>query len=76
MSKTSFTFKVVWDPEAEVWFTESEEIKGLVAEAPTLEKLHEKLLVLIPEMLELNHSTSPGKILPISLETHREFRIA
>ena len=46
------------------------------AEAPTLEKLHEKLLILIPEMLELNHSVSVGKTLPISLETHREFRIA
>lgn len=73
---SAYTFKVIWDPEASVWFTESEEIKGVVAEAPTLEKLHEKLLILIPEMLELNHSTSVGKTLPISLKTHREFQIA
>ena len=73
---SAYTFKVIWDPEASVWFTESEEIKGVVAEAPTLEKLHEKLLILIPEMLELNHSISVGKTLSISLETHREFQIA
>lgn len=60
----AYTFKVIWDPEASV------------AEAPTLERLHEKLLTLIPEMLKLNHSISVGKTLSISLETHREFQIA
>lgn len=73
---SAYTFKVIWDSEASVWFTESEEIKGVVAEAPTLEKLHEKLLMLIPEMLKLNHSVSVGRRLSISLETHREFQIA
>ena len=72
---SAYTFKVIWDPEASVWFTESEEIKGVVAEAPTLERLHEKLLILIPEMLKLNHSISVGKTLSIFLETHREFQI-
>ena len=76
MRKGAFTFKVFCDREAQVWFTESDEIKGVVAEAPTLEELHEKLLILIPEMLELNHSTSAGNVLPISLNTHREYQIA
>lgn len=76
MEMPDYAFRVVWDSEASVWFTESEEIKGLVAESPTLEGLHEKLLALIPEMLELNHSVSAGKTFRISLKTRREFRVA
>ena len=43
-----------WDSEARVWVAGSEDVPGLVAEAPTPEELEEKLKTLIPELLELN----------------------
>lgn len=76
MEMPDYAFRVTRDSEASVWFTESEEIRGLVAESPTLEELHEKLLTLVPEMLELNHSTSAGKTFRISPKTYREFQVA
>lgn len=57
-------YKVVaqWDGEACVWFAESEDIPGLVAEADSPNALAEKLRVLIPELLELNGVPSGGPI--------------
>lgn len=43
-----------WDGEGGVWVAESEDVPGLVAEAPTPNELMAKLRVLIPELLELN----------------------
>ena len=54
----SFQEKVIitaqWDPEAEVWVAESEDVVGLVTEAATVEELVRKLRVLVPELLEAN----------------------
>lgn len=44
-----------WDQEAEVWWAESTEIKGLVAESETMEGLVEELRHIVPELLHLNH---------------------
>ena len=49
--------KAVWDPEAEVWVAESEDVPGLVTEAASVEALTQKLRVLIPELLEANGIT-------------------
>ena len=49
-----------WDPEARVWVAESEDVPGLVTEAPTMDALLAKLEVLIPELLEAND----GELLP------------
>ncbi|OFV98704.1 MAG: hypothetical protein A3H94_05355 [Acidobacteria bacterium RIFCSPLOWO2_02_FULL_60_20] len=43
-----------WDSEAGAWVAESDDVPGLVAEAESPNLLREKLLVLIPELLELN----------------------
>ena len=43
-----------WDSEAGTWVAESDDVPGLVAEAESPNLLREKLLVLIPELLELN----------------------
>lgn len=48
------TVTALWDDEAGVWVAESEDVPGLVTEAATIERLVEKLRVMIPEMLELN----------------------
>lgn len=54
MSKFSHAVNAVWDPEASVWVTTSEDVPGLVAEASSIEELSEKLKILVPELLELN----------------------
>ncbi len=41
-----------WDPEAGVWYTAETSIRGLVTEAETLEKLRERLMLIIPDFLE------------------------
>ncbi len=58
-----------WDSEARVWVAESEDVPGLVAEAPTPEELEEKLKNLIPELLELNAHLLEG-VLPRQAKTH------
>jgi len=44
-----------WDAEAGVWWAESTDVKGLVAEAGTLEELVADLREIVPELLTLNH---------------------
>lgn len=41
-----------WDEEAGVWYTAETSIRGLVTESETLEKLRERLLLIIPDFLE------------------------
>ena len=41
-----------WDDEAHVWYTAESSIRGLVAEAETLEDLRERLMLMIPDFLE------------------------
>ena len=49
---SELVFEVAWDSEAEVWWISKTPIPGLVTEAPTLDALHQKLVVMVPEMLE------------------------
>ncbi|MDA7968209.1 MAG: DUF1902 domain-containing protein [Gammaproteobacteria bacterium] len=50
----------LWDDEAGVWSASSEDIAGLAIEAKTKEGLVERLKVVIPELLELNHAEAPA----------------
>lgn len=50
----TFFVKAEWDDEAKVWYVSQTDVPGLVAEADTPDELTEKLLVLVPEMLEEN----------------------
>lgn len=69
MAKEIIDILAEWDSEARVWVAESEDVPGLVAEAPTPEELEEKLKVLIPELLELNaHLLEGGS--PRQAKTH------
>jgi len=54
MRNRQFTVKAEWDAEAGVWYVAESDVPGLVAEADTLEELAKDLMVLVPEMLELN----------------------
>ncbi len=51
-----------WDDEANVWVATSDDVPGLATEADTLEKLSQKLDVMIPELLEANGCSSEPEI--------------
>jgi predicted RNase H-like HicB family nuclease len=54
------TVRAEWDAEARVWVAESDDVPGLVTEAETIERLIERLQVLVPELLELNGAVADG----------------
>jgi len=55
MSQVSCKISAFWDSNAEVWTATSEDVPGLATEADTLEALTQKLRILVPELLQLNH---------------------
>jgi predicted RNase H-like HicB family nuclease len=60
MAEHTYTVRCTWDPEAEVWVAESDDVPGLATGADTLEALVDKLKVVIPELLEANGQLEPG----------------
>ncbi len=50
------TFEVMahWDHEAGVWWAQSDDVPGLVAENETLEAMTSQLKQLVPELLRVN----------------------
>jgi predicted RNase H-like HicB family nuclease len=53
-----------WDPEANVWVATTQDLRGLVTEAETLEALRAKLPGIIHDLLEESGTTD----LPASIE--------
>jgi hypothetical protein len=61
-----------WDSEARVWWAESTDVKGLVAEAGTLEELLAELRGIVPDLLALNHGpAASGEAAQIELVADR-----
>ena len=48
------TIKLVWDNETNRWYTETDDVPGLVLESESFDALVEKARLAAPEMLELN----------------------
>ena len=48
------TIKLIWDNEAKVWYTNSDDIPGLCLEADTFDALIEEVRLAAPELLEYN----------------------
>lgn len=68
MAEKVYRIHAGWDPEAGVWVAESDDVPGLATEAETIEKLAERLRILIPELLEANHVIEEGASKEISFE--------
>ena len=58
MKHPTIIVRADWDDAAGVWVATSADIDGLVTEAPTLEALRTKVLVMVPELMELNGEQS------------------
>lgn len=54
MIEMQYLVTVDWDDEAKVYVATSDDVPGLVAEAPTLDAVRDKVLALIPELLHDN----------------------
>jgi len=48
-----------WDPEAEVWVATTQDLRGLVTEAESIEALRAKLPGMILDLLEENGMPNP-----------------
>lgn len=74
--QTNFYVNAIWDPEASVWYSESD-IPGLVIEADTLDEFESLMEQLAPEMLALNaHVHNRNVQLAFRAESRRELAIA
>jgi hypothetical protein len=65
----------IWDDEASVWIATSEDIEGLAIEASTMDALIERLKIVIPELMELNHPELTGDELPFVLNGFKTNRV-
>jgi len=46
--------RATYDPDASVWWAESDDIPGLVSEAPSLDALMERVLAVAGEIMRAN----------------------
>ena len=46
--------KLIWDNETNRWYTETDDVPGLVLESASFDSLVDKVRLAAPEMLELN----------------------
>ncbi len=60
-----------WDEEACVWVATSDDVPGLVTEESTVEALIEKLIIMVPELLELNGEQKQGKEVAFEMLSRR-----
>jgi predicted RNase H-like HicB family nuclease len=60
-----------WDPEARVWWAESNDVPGLVCEAETVEIMFQELSHLVPELLSLNGHLASASPIPFRLIADR-----
>jgi predicted RNase H-like HicB family nuclease len=77
MSELSLKVHAFWDEEAQVWTASSEDVPGLATEASSLEDLEQKLMIMVPELLELNQviSGDSGQEISIDLISQRISKI-
>ncbi len=53
--KRECVVKFIWDDEAQVWFTDGGDLRGLILEADSVEKLMKRVISAAPELIELNN---------------------
>jgi predicted RNase H-like HicB family nuclease len=69
------TVSAFWDDEANVWVAESDDVLGLVTEAESIEKLTQKLQVLIPELIGLAGGRHELADVHLRIERHLELAV-
>jgi len=67
MATSLIVVRAQWDQEAAVWVATTDDVPGLATEADTLEALRDKLLVMIPELMQANNVASDLPEIPIHI---------
>ncbi len=73
-----FIVKVALDKEAGVWYVADSDVPGLATEAETFDRLREKVLAMVPELLELNgFDPDDGSVdeVPVEIIAHSMNRV-
>ena len=65
MFKKDVRVEAFWDEEAKVWVASSDDVPGLITEAPTMELLMQKIRVLIPELFRANKIVTGEEMIDI-----------
>ena len=60
--QNEYQVKIFYDNEAGVWIATSENVTGLILESESLDKLIERVLDAVPELVELNNLPKYSKI--------------
>jgi hypothetical protein len=76
MPATLYLVRAHWDADARVWVATSEDVPGLVTEAGTLEELRDKVLAMVPELIEANGITSDLAEIAVHILAEQTARIA
>lgn len=78
MSKRAFHVTACWDDEAKVWYVDETDVPGLATEAPTVEKLIERIMAVFPELIAANRhliNDAHDVDLPLSVMAKRLERV-
>ena len=51
----SYTVKLFWDSESDMWIATSDDVKGLTLESGSLDVLIERVRMAVPELLKVNN---------------------
>ncbi len=73
MSDTRHIY-AAYDLEGRVWWAESNDLLGLVSEAPTLEELMERVMAIARELLTASGATADG--VDLEFVTTRQAQVA
>jgi len=60
MAQRLIVVRVTYDPEARVWWTESSDLEGLNAWAPSLEEFRNVLPAMVADLIEFNEPSWIG----------------
>lgn len=67
--------KATWDPEANVFVAESDDVPGLVTEAESIEALRAKLPGIIQDLLDTGDDGEQEIEVPIEIVAHATTRV-
>jgi hypothetical protein len=67
MAEKLIVVRVAYDPEARVWWTESSDLEGLNASAPSLEELRTILPGMVTDLIEDNEPSWVGSNIAVEI---------
>lgn len=73
--KIILIIEVMFDDESGMWIATSDDVPGLATEAPTFEKLKERVMAVTPELLQLNEVLPKKHDIPLQFIHAQELEL-